>query len=193
MREVFFPQPPEADLSDLLHATEPPQLNFPSISIDEVKDAIKRVPADKAPGPDGLPNRVWKILMNSCDDFINVVTNIFDICVRTGYNPRYFQESIIFTLRKGGPRDFRLPKSYRPIALIQTLGKLLESVVAARISFAVEKHSLLPNTHLGGRKGISVDHAIQHILDRVRRAWGEKKVASMLLLDVSGAYDNVSH
>lgn len=30
-------------------------------------------------------------------------------------------------------------------------------------------------------------------MDRVHRAWGEGKTASMLLLDVVGAYDNVSY
>jgi hypothetical protein len=38
-----------------------------------------------------------------------------------------------------------------------------------------------------------VDHAIQLILDRVHTAWGKGQKASMLLLDVAGAYDNVSH
>jgi hypothetical protein len=74
------------------------------------------------------------------------------------------------TLRKGGLRDFRQPKSYRLVALLNTLGKILESIVATRIVWAVEEHGLLPKTYLGGRKGISVDYAIQLILDRVHRA-----------------------
>lgn len=60
------------------------------------------------------------------DDFVDIVTGIFDACMRTGYNPRHFQSSITVTLRKGGPRDFRKPKSYRPVALLNTLGKILE-------------------------------------------------------------------
>jgi hypothetical protein len=96
------------------------------------------------------------------------------------------------TLRKGGPRDFCQPKSYRPVALLNTPGKVLESIVPTRIVWAVEEHGLLPKTHLGGRKGFSVDHAIQLILDRVHRAWGQGKKVSMLLLDVAGAYHNVS-
>jgi hypothetical protein len=43
---------------------------------------------------------------------------------------------------------------------LNTLGKLLESIVAIRIAWAVEEHGLLLKTYLGGRKGISVDHAI---------------------------------
>jgi hypothetical protein len=79
------------------------------------------------------------------------------------------------------------------LALLVTLGKILESIIATRIAWAVEEYGILPKTHLGGRKRISVDHVIQLILDRVHCAWGTGTKASMLLLDVAGAYDNVSH
>lgn len=96
-------------------------------------------------------------------------------------------------LRKPGKKDYQIAKSYRPVALLNTLGKFLEAVIARRISYAVETKGLLPNAHLGGRKGVSVDHAIQLIIDKVRRAWGKGKIVSILMLDISGAYDNVSH
>lgn len=76
---------------------------------------------------------------------------------------------------------------------MNTFAKLMESVVAARIAYAVEEHRILPDTHLGGRKGISIDHVFQLLLDRVRTAWGLDHKVSMVLLDVAGAYDNVSH
>lgn len=54
--------------------------------------------------------------------------------MRTGYIPRYFQASITVTLRKGSLRDFRQPKSYRLVTLLNALGKILESIVATRIA-----------------------------------------------------------
>jgi hypothetical protein len=149
LREVFFPRPPDADLDDIARTRVKQQLQFPPISEQEVTDVIRRAPPDKAPGPDELPNRVWKLLL-VCKDFTRVLTSIFDSCVRTGYNPRHFQESITVTLRKGGQRDFRKPKSYRPIALMNTLGKLLEAVIASRISWAVEEHE--PKKHISLRE-----------------------------------------
>lgn len=56
-----------------------------------------------------------------------------------------------------------------------------------------EAHNLLPEFHMGGRKSKSTEHAIHHILETIHEAWDEGKVASLLLLDVPGAYDNVSH
>lgn len=194
LRQVFFPLPLKANLSDIKRpASSPPnQIEFPPITRQEVLDAIKRAPTDKAPGVDSIPNRVWKILVAN-DDFVDIVTSIFHACMRTGYNPRHFQTSITVTICKGSPRDFRMPKSYRPVALLYTLGKILESIVAARIAWAVEEYGILLKTHLGGREGISVDHVMQLILDRVHRAWGSNQKVTMILLDQAGAYDNVSH
>ena len=39
--------------------------------------------------------------------------------------------------------DYRLAKAWRPISLLATLGKVLEAVIAERISFASEMNALL--------------------------------------------------
>jgi hypothetical protein len=135
---------------------------------------------------------VWHKLAE-CPGFIETLRGIFEACVHAGYNARHFQESVIVVLRKGGPRDFRLPKSYRPVVLLNTLGKLLESVIATRLSYILEERGLLLKTYLGGRKLISVDHAIQQVIEAIRGGWGHGLKVSMLLMDISGAYDNVAH
>lgn len=45
---------------------------------------------------------------------------------------------------------------------------------------------------MGGRKGTSIDHACHYLLEQVYAAWNTKKVASMLLFDVAGAFDNIN-
>ncbi|GMF81920.1 unnamed protein product [Aspergillus oryzae] len=192
LRESFFPEPPTADLSDIERRTQPPQIEFPEITKEEVAKIIRRAPPDKAPGPDAVPNKIWHELCK-VPVFLERATALFNASIKTGHNPRHFQTSTTVALHKGGPRDYRKPKSYRPVALLNTFGKILESIIATRVAWALEEHKLLPRTHLGGRKGISTDHVIQLILDNIYRAWGQGKKVSMILLDVSGAFDNVSH
>ncbi len=55
-------------------------------------------------------------------------------------------------LKKPDKDNYTVAKAWRPISLLATLGKVLESVVAERISHAVETHSLLPTNHFGARK-----------------------------------------
>ena len=96
-------------------------------------------------------------------------------------------------LRKLGKDNYTQPKLYRPIALLNTLGKALEAILANRLTYLADTYHLLPSGHTGGRKLTSTDHAIHLLLQSIHKAWADKKVASLLLLlDVTGAFDNVS-
>jgi hypothetical protein len=192
-RTAFSPKPPPADLSDTDSFQYPQQIEFPAVTAQEIQEAVRGAKAGKAPGEHGIPNSLWHKLIE-IPVILETVVQLFNACINTGYNPSHFQPSITVMLRKQGKSDYQLAKSFRPVALLNTLRKFLEAVVARRISYAAETNGLLPRTHLGGRKGISTDHAIHTIIDRIKTARGKgKPVVSLLMLDVSGAYDNVSH
>jgi len=65
-------------------------------------------------------------------------------CFASGIIPKSLKESIIVVLCKEGKKDYSLLGSYRPIALKNTLVKVLEKHVANIISKAAEEHRLLP-------------------------------------------------
>ena len=98
------------------------------------------------------------------------------------------------TLRKEAKPDYSLPGSYRPIALENSLAKVLEKVVADRISAAAEEHALLPWNQMGARRGRSTISALSLLTSCVQTAWKARPgcVVSMLSLDIKGAYDNVA-
>ena len=52
---------------------------------------------------------------------------------------------------------------------------------------------MLPITHTRGRKQLSCEYAIYLLLKRIHLMWRKRKVASLLMLDVSKAFDNVSY
>jgi hypothetical protein len=77
-----------------------------------------------------------------------------------GKLPSQWKNAKIIPLRKPGKDDYARAKSWRPISLLPTLGKVLESVIAERISFAVETYGLLPENHFGARKLQSTEQAL---------------------------------
>ena len=133
LREAFFPEPPPADLSNIEQRFYPTQIDFPEITKEEVAKAIRRAPPDKAPGPDRIPNKIWHKLLNA-PIFLEKVTTLFNASVKTGHNSRHFQISTTVALRKAAPRDYRLPKLYRPVALLNTLEKILKLIIATQIA-----------------------------------------------------------
>ena len=58
----------------------------------------------------------------------------------------------IVPLKKGDKDDYTLPKNYRLISLLATLGKIIEAIMAIRLVYLTEVHRLLPNNHFGARK-----------------------------------------
>jgi len=191
-RDTFFPVPPEADLEDIRNAHYDDQVDMPPVTEKEVRDAIRAASPLKAPGPDGIIN---KALQAGLAQLATHLTRIFNQSLHLGYCPAHFRESTTVVLRKQGKDDYTAPKSYRPIALMNTTGKIMDAVIARRLSYLAETHHVLPPTHMGGRKMRSTEHALYAVTHKIYEAWSHNtgRVASLLLLDVSGAFDNVSH
>ncbi|KAF4495975.1 general repressor of transcription [Fusarium agapanthi] len=93
---------------------------------------------------------------------------------------------------KGGGKPPHLPGSWRPLALLPCIGKILERVVTNRLQELVIHCNLLPRTQYGMTKR-STTTALQFLLNPVYAAWSTapKKYVSILSIDIKGAYDGV--
>ncbi len=61
-----------------------------------------------------------------------------------GYYPTHFRESVTIILHKlGGNRDYTHPKTCRLISLLNTISKIMEAIIAARMSYMATTHKLL--------------------------------------------------
>ena len=76
-------------------------------------------------------------------------------------------------LLKPGKPHYDTPKSYRPIQLLECLGKLLEKVIAKCLTFDCGKYEILPPEQFGGRSisscidaGLTLTHDIEHVWKR---------------------------
>ena len=192
LQQKLFPIPAPADLSDI--PEQPPEfptpLPFPDITEHEVQEAFRSSRGDKAPGSDNIQ---FKVLKMAAPTIGPLLTQIYNASLRLQYWPACWKEAKVIVIRKPGKKDYCDPKSYRPISLLNTLSKNMEFILARRISAIAELHHLLPITHCGGRKSSSTEHAIHLLLEQIHAGWKNNKVSSLLLLDVSGAFDNVNH
>ena len=89
---------------------------------------------------------------------VHPLYNIFNSSLRMGYYPTPFRNSVTIALRKPGKDDYSQPKSYRPIALLNTIGKAIEYIIAKRIQALAEKYIMLPEIYIRGRKLISTEY-----------------------------------
>ena len=88
--------------------------------------------------------------------------------------------------------DYTAPKAYRPVALLNCLGKTLEKIMARRLGFMAEAHELLHQDQIGGRRQRNAVDAVIALTHEVDMAKSSNMVTSALFMDVKGAFDNVS-
>jgi hypothetical protein len=105
------------------------------------------------------------------------------------YDPWRISTTVV--LRKPGKPRYDTPKAYRPIALLNTLCKVLTAIVADVMTFYTEKHELLPVTHFGGRPGRTTTDAVHLLVHKIKDAWRKRQVMAVLFLDIEGAFPNV--
>ena len=132
-----------ANLSNIEGAIYPdPVLVDKVVTQDIVTKAINRLKKDKAPGPNGIPNRFLSIV---AVPFRKVFTYLFQVYLDVGYYLRKFKEAKTIILKKLTKPDYSEVKFYRPIILLYTLGKALKIVIAKILSDYIESYGLLPN------------------------------------------------
>jgi len=162
------------------------------VTLEQLQEMIRKLPNRKTLGLDEIPNEILKMLSSeTAEQLAMAITHHFEHGAPLGE----LKDTTTVALRKPGKKDYTLIGAYRPIALENTIAKLLETIVAERLATAAEEHQLLPWNQMGGRKQRSTMTAIRLLTDSVQTAWRARRgcVVSMLGLDLAGAFDNVSH
>lgn len=126
------------------------------------------------------------------------LVHLFDACMKRSFHPECYKHSFTVMLPKEGKDDYALPKSWRPVALLSGLGKVLERLVADQLKEVAISRGLIPKRQYGFA-GRSTTKALQYLTNLVINGWcaevpGTKEWKTSLLgLDISGAYDHVKH
>jgi len=132
----------------------------------EFKSAIYKCIDTSAPGPDKVSWWHWKLIFknNNC---LSKIINIANTCINLGHWPNYFKTSSTVVIPKPNKTSYNSLKAFHPIVLLNTLGKLVEKVIAERIQFIVASNNFIHPSQLGGLKfkftsdaGIALTHII---------------------------------
>ena len=167
--------------------------DWPDLEDKEVKEAIFSF-KKTAPGPDTIGSFLIQKTYQVAPSILN---SAYKALFAKGYHPAAWRSSIGIILPKNGDREASDPGSYRVIALLNSLGKVLEKVYATRLSHLANTTELLHGSQLGGRKQRStIDAAlllVQHIEEqRLLRKAPSKTITSTIFLDIKGGFDHVS-
>ena len=180
----FFPSKPVANPTQHEEQDYPePISETHKILRDQIRRQLKRLKPYKAPGPDSIPN----IVLSQC---AKILTDrflfIYSATLVRGHYYAPWKQFTTIVLRKPEKPCYDVPKVYCPIALLNTMGKLLTAIIAEQLTYYTEKYGLLPPMHFGGRPGRTTTDALYALTYKIKDTWRKKQVVSVLFLDIEG-------
>ena len=159
-------------------------------TLEELKRAGGMLKANTAPGMYGVLNEILKEVIEA---YPGILLEAFNSCLREG---RFFvdwKKQRLVLLRKGN-RPLGVPSSYRPICLLDTMGKLLEELILQRLQALLVGENGLSDNQFGFRKGRSTVDAIQAVVNiatNTRKGTGKSKgFCALISIDIRNAFNS---
>lgn len=159
-----------------------------NLTIERVRNKIKKLNPNKSPGPDGFYPREIKEVENE------LAPHLYDIYKasleqKTAVSDWKLQN--IAPLFKKGSKD--KPGNHRPVSLTSVPGKMLESIITEDIIKHLEVNKLISNSQHGFRKGRSCLTNLLEFFHTMFSLYDKSRAIDILYLDFQKAFDKVPH
>ena len=157
--------------------------------LQELRRAISSLNPASAMGSDlihnlfliHLPTSLYKVLLDAINDsWIK------------GLLPSDHKISTLLPILKPG-KDPKKVCSYRPIALLSCLGKLIEKMVFCRLYTYFESTKRIPTFQCGFRRHNSCLDILIHLEHYIQMSLKTKQVMLVVFLDIKQAFDSCNH
>jgi hypothetical protein len=155
-------------------------------SEEEIWAAVKELPSDRAPGPDGFSGIFYKTAWGIIkQDIVNAFNALWSLDARSFH---HLNDALMILLRKK-----EQPASmgdYRPISLIHSFSKLFTKCLARRL--ALRLHEIVSPKQSAFIKGRSIHDNFRAVQLACRWLHARKFATVLLKVDIAKAFDSVS-
>lgn len=121
-----------------------------------------------------------------------LVTHLVNLMIKEATIPQKLKISCVTPLfkQKGSPK---MMSQYRPVGSLPIIEKVLEKHLNIQTQKYLEDNDILPSFQHGFQKGKSTTTLLQEFANQINTALDERKSVVVLLLDLSFAFDTLSH
>lgn len=135
---------------------------------------------NSAPGRDMIK---FNLLKNLPDIAKRRLLDLFNSFMENNIVPLEWRQVKVIAIQKPG-KPASDHNSYRPIAMLSCLRKLLEKMILSRLDHWVESNNLLSNTQFGFRKGKGTNDCLALLSSDIQLAFAEKEQLASVFLDI---------
>lgn len=161
---------------------------FTPVTVNEVFKMLKGLQRKKSCGADNLPPGYLK---DTALTIAKPLCYVINLCLKSGSVPEDFKIGKITPIFKSGSKHHL--DNYRPITVLPVCSKILERCVHMQLTKHLEEHKLLSSQQFGFRKGRSTEIAATLFLDKIRKNMDSGKLTGAIFIDLSKAFDTLSH
>jgi hypothetical protein len=156
------------------------------ITEKEVFEAIKEMPSDKAPGPDGFIERFYKACWPTIkENVMQVLAAIWDR--KFGHFSKLNSAFVTLIPKKEGGDQV---KDFRPISLVHSMAKLVTKILANRMGDKLQ--SMVSQRQSASIKGRFIQDNFMIVQQTARLLHQQRQTRILLKLDITKAFDSVS-
>jgi len=167
---------------------EDPTKSFclPAASREEINKIIKNLDTAKATGPDNIPPKLVKICADILDEPLKCILNH---SIHKNSFPESAKIANVIPIYK---KDNRVLKTnYRPVSILNVFSKIFERYIQQKIEPYID--TCLSSFISAYRSKYSSNHVLLRMLEEWKKHLDDKKFVGAVLMDLSKAFDCVSH
>jgi len=168
------------------------------ITLGELIKTIHQVNQHAAQGADAIPTEVIALYYEDEQGsrhypVLQQLVPLYNLVLQGQQHPRSWDLAVISPLHKG-KGEIDDVGAYRPLSLSTVFYRFFMAVMTRRLSAALEKFGLLPDTQYGFRENRGACHANLVLQEACLFREGDEVVPThVAFLDLSQAYDRVHH
>ena len=167
--------------------------SIPEITPEELTLSLSTIKNKKTPGLDKFPNIAIKSALKARPD---IFINLYNKCLKEGIFPIQWKKQKLVLIPKG-QKPPNEASSYRPICLLNTLGKIFEKIISNRLINFIDSNNGLSINQFGFRRNKSTIDAVKYVVDIAKQViagkrWkrGSKKYYTIVSLDIKNAFNS---
>ena len=165
----------------------PRETLFMSPIVDkDVETAIKCLNNSK--GVNDISTMVLKEVMSTISDPLSI---IFNLCIQQGYFPTELKTGCITPIYKKG--DQYNVENYRPVCSLPQFSKIFKKIIFFHMTNFINKNNIITKFQYGFQARKSTEAALMDLVDYVYKGLNEKSNVGAVFMDLSKAFDVMSH
>lgn len=161
---------------------------FPSISLDEMRTLCRKMKSG-SPADPLKPEQFCK----SLPQLLPLLCQLINMSLSLAAVPRTWKRAMVVPLLKKPTLDTAKPENLCPISLLPWVSKIAEAYINSILTGFLENNITLDSSQNGFRPGHSTETALLAVTEHLREALDAGRTSALILLDLSAAFDTVSH